>query len=114
MSPQTVAPPPEICKSCGWPLGYVPNHVRYLCNPVGGKAADEVAAKMEGFVRVTKTGYGQDTLTVVFDNGATFVLIVSKEGRFTVDAKHLHLINDYGVAEVEEIIRLFAKVSTVK
>jgi hypothetical protein len=112
MSPQTVSPPPKICPKCGWPLGYEPNHIRYLCNPTGGKAVDDVVARLTGVTTATKLGYGQDTLTVILENGATFVLDVSKEGRFSF--KTLHLINDYGASQVEEIIGLFAKMSVVK
>jgi hypothetical protein len=113
MAPTTVTPPPETCAKCGWPLNYVPNHVRYLCNPVGGKAVDELAAKLEGFARVTKTGYGQDTATVVFEGGSSVVMFVSKEGRFSVDGKNLNLVGDHGLAGTAAICRLFAQITQV-
>lgn len=113
MSPQTVTPPPETCSKCGWPLGYASSHFRSRCNPVGGAAADELAAKLEGVARATKSGYGQDTVAIVFDSGSSVVLAVSKEGKFRVEENNVHIVGEHGVEGAVEVCRLFAQICLV-
>jgi hypothetical protein len=106
--PQTVSPPDPACDKCGWPVINMSVHVRGRCNPVGGKAADELsAAALAGpGVRSTKNGHGQDKLTFVFDTGLQLVLSVDKGGRFRFDG--FHFPDDYDQAGVLPLVEFLA------
>lgn len=104
--PQTVSPPPDVCGKCGWYIGYAPNHYRVHCNPVGGKAADDLSAKLADVARSTKSGH-QDSLTFIFGDGSTLVLKVDRAGRFAIES--IHLIRGYDSAGMDSVVRLFAE-----
>jgi len=109
-----VTPPLPACDKCGWPVAYMPNHAKFECNPVGGKAVDELAARLEGVARVTKLSQGLHKATIICEGGLMATFVVARDGTFQFSDAHWYRSKPHSVASLVLVARFLAAASEVE